>query len=203
MSFDMDRLFSFVCSEVARFSETHRDETFYGFAIDAALLCFNSEECFQKSLASYQNKWEQDSRVIAGWDELTERDLSQSEYLLELTAETEGLDLGDRAACLKVINDWRVKVRAKGNPYLRKDRIKGLRYNTGDWAYQGFATMTDEVGFDDAAYAKHYDMSERAQRVSRYGRAMDELVARAKKDKIFASLKRAPGFRVFRVEHDY
>ena len=52
-----------------------------------------------------------------------------------------------------------------------------LKMNTGDWAYQSFAELSEENGFDDELYQKHYDkaaMSEdgRAPR-TQYANAMN------------------------------
>ncbi len=49
--FDVERLADFAEAEIQTFAMMHQDETFYAFAIDAQLLCLNSEEQFQKTLA--------------------------------------------------------------------------------------------------------------------------------------------------------
>jgi hypothetical protein len=42
---------------IIEFSNKHRAEVFYGFAIDANLLCLNSEEQFNQILDKYRKDW--------------------------------------------------------------------------------------------------------------------------------------------------
>lgn len=56
MPFDVDLMLRHSLSAISEFSKRHQNETFYAFAIDAPLLCFNSIECFEKTLASYQSR---------------------------------------------------------------------------------------------------------------------------------------------------
>jgi hypothetical protein len=81
--------------------------------------------------------------------------------------------------------------------------MKTLRWNTGDWAYQGFATMTTGAGFDKRAYERHHGMDDDEQTVSAYGKAMDQLVEGLKKAGAFGCLRTTPTFRAMRVEHTY
>ncbi|MBV9849111.1 MAG: hypothetical protein JO250_05420 [Armatimonadetes bacterium] len=55
MMFDVEKLTDFAEAEIQRFATTHQDETFYAFCIDAQLLCLNSEEQLEKTLASHQH----------------------------------------------------------------------------------------------------------------------------------------------------
>jgi hypothetical protein len=75
--------------------------------------------------------------------------------------------------------------------------------NPGDWAYQGFAEMNDSVGFDMAAYETHYGLSDADQKITAYGIAMDQLVERLRRNRVFEDLKMSPDFYVCRVEHNY
>lgn len=45
---------AYALKAIADFAETHRDETFYGFSIDATMLCLNSDEAFQRTIAEYR-----------------------------------------------------------------------------------------------------------------------------------------------------
>ncbi len=56
-NFDIDKLTEFAIQEIKKFSSAHQSETFYGFSIDASLLCLNSIEEFEKSLAHYRKRW--------------------------------------------------------------------------------------------------------------------------------------------------
>ena len=84
-----------------------------------------------------------------------------------------------------------------------EESVAAMRRETGDWAYQGFAEMRDEDGFDRAAYRAHYDLDDAAQKTSAYGLAMDALLARLVARDAFASLRRTDDFLVIRVEHGY
>jgi len=58
--FDLDRLLEASVAAISTFATAHRSETFYAFAIDANMLCLNSEEKFAKSLREYQSKYPED-----------------------------------------------------------------------------------------------------------------------------------------------
>ena len=203
MSFDLEKLLTFCLNEIQVFSEKHKNETFYGFAIDASLLCLNSIEEFDKTLQKYQTNWEKKARNIVTWEELTEKDLADAEYLLGLEERYNNLNRDDKNACLAVINEERRSYREKGNPYKKKEEIMELKENTGDWCYQGFADMSSEVGFDETAYSAHYDMSDEEQLNSEYCLAMDELIEKLNASNIFDCLKQTDDFYVIRVEHNY
>lgn len=55
--FDVPLLADFATQAIKEFSEKHKDETFYGFAIDGDLLCLNSEEKFNHTIQEYKEKW--------------------------------------------------------------------------------------------------------------------------------------------------
>lgn len=74
MSFDIERLVEFCIMEISKFAEHHKDENFYGFSIDANLLCLNSEEAAAATLNEYINNWETRHRTFNDWQELTEQD---------------------------------------------------------------------------------------------------------------------------------
>ena len=144
--FDVERLTAFCTEAIRAFAAEHPDETFYGFAIDARLLCLNSVERFEATRADE----EEDA----------------------------------------------------GGP-LDAAEVEELRRNTGDWAYQGFARMTPEHGFDEDAYREHYDLPDDRQPTSAYAVAMDDLVRRLTAGGAFDCLRRTPDFFATRVEHDY
>ena len=55
--FDTEKLTEFAIQKISEFAKEHPDEIFYGFSIDANLLCLNSEQEFQKSLKSYRERF--------------------------------------------------------------------------------------------------------------------------------------------------
>ena len=56
-NFDTVKLTKYIEQEILTFAKDHQNETFYGFAIDANLLCLNSIEKFEETLRKYQEKW--------------------------------------------------------------------------------------------------------------------------------------------------
>jgi len=202
MPFNVTKLKKFCIEEIRRFAKVHQNERFYAFAVDADLLCLNSEEGLKKTIKEYREQWENDFRPIDRWEDLSEDELRRLRWLLDMH-ESDGLNRSDHIACLAVINDFRQREREKGNPYRTKAGRKGLRENTGDWSYQGFARMTASAGFDPRAYSKHYNMDDDEQPFSAYAKAMDDLVKRLQKAGAFRCLKVSPKFRAMRVEHDY
>ena len=56
-NFDTEKLTQFAIKKISEFAKEHPNETFYGFSIDANLLCLNSEEEFKKSLKYYREKY--------------------------------------------------------------------------------------------------------------------------------------------------
>lgn len=116
----------------------------------------------------------------------------------------DGFAIDAALLCLSLASDTEA-----GRAYLAsrgeatEDAIAAMRRETGDWAYQGFAEMGAEHGFDRAAYRAHYDLDDAAQRTSAYGLAMDALLARLIARDAFAPLRRTDDFLVIRVEHGY
>lgn len=53
-NFNHDRMLNFAIHAIQKFSEVHQGETFYGFSVDASLLCLNTEEAFGATLAKYR-----------------------------------------------------------------------------------------------------------------------------------------------------
>ena len=54
--FDVPKMTQVAAAAIADFAKAHPDEHFYGFAVDANLLCLNSEEAFAQRLAEYQQR---------------------------------------------------------------------------------------------------------------------------------------------------
>jgi hypothetical protein len=58
--FNLSEMTKIAAAAISEFATAHLDETFYSFAIDANMLCMNSLEQFQKTLAYYQKKYPDD-----------------------------------------------------------------------------------------------------------------------------------------------
>jgi hypothetical protein len=207
MAYNTDKLFASSKAAIVSFAERHREETFYGFAIDASMLCLNSIEQFQITLTEYRNRWLRRTRELGSIAEMTAEDHEWDDFLLEICEINEGLDRSDDAACLKLLNESRARQREEGCPYDSKDHVLDLRKNTGDWAYQGFAELVRKDGFDERLYQKHYriamDSADGRAPHSKYARAMTELVERLVSEKTFSVLRCSEDFIATWADHDY
>ena len=154
--FDIEKMFIASKKAIENFAKKHSEETFYGFSIDASMLCLNSEEEFQKTLKHYQEEYP--------------------------------------------------------GSYNENNKIHELKYNTGDWCYQGFFDLED--GFDQDLYSEHYhipfdnknledeELVKLFQKTP-YHRAMSKLLEKLVENGAFDSLKKTTDFKVFLSEHDY
>lgn len=207
MAFDVDKLFTDCRAKIQQFARAHPRETFYAFAIDANMLCLNSNEQFARTLHEYQSRWERQTRTIESLAEMSEEDWRDDEFTLKLAQKHKGLDRANETAVLQVINDRRSHRRSKGCDYHKEEGIEGLRDNTGDWAYQGFADMEDQCGFDDDLYNDHYyaamDSDNGHAPDTEYAIAMTELIDRLRRSDAFDALKRTNDFVVSWVDHSY
>ena len=207
MPFDIDKLVAYCQSSVQQFAGDHRDEVFYAFAIDANMLCLNSLEQFAQTLHEYQSRWDRQTREIKAITDMTEEDWREEEFSLELARKYSGLDRNDDQAVLDVINEDRSRRRMEGCEYRSDAGIRSLRDNTGDWAYQGFADMDDEDGFDSDQYNDHYIEAGEADDGhaphTAYAVAMTELVNRLRSSDIFEPLKLSDDFTISWVDHNY
>jgi hypothetical protein len=207
MAFDIDKMTSFSISAIRAFSERHQSETFYAFAIDASMLCLNSEECAAATLTKYRDKWIQSTRELQSINHMTEADKKESKFVLDLAAKYKGLNLSDAEACLAVINRSRARRREEGCTYFTPQGVLTLRENTGDWEYQGFARLDEKHGFDHLLYSEHYDAAAESDDGhapdSDYAKAMTSLVSALIAADAFSCLKRSSDFKISWVDHDY
>ena len=84
--FDVERLADFAETALQNFALAHQNETFYAFAIDAHLLCLNSEEQFQKALAASRlnpGDWEYQGFAMFGEQNGFDGDLYGEHYTLD------------------------------------------------------------------------------------------------------------------------
>jgi hypothetical protein len=206
MAFDIQRRFDFCRLSVGRFAPDHSGETFYAFAIDANLLCLNSLEAFAKTLEGYQSRWDRRTRFIESISDMTYDDWRYEQVGLKIAEKHDGLDRRNEEAVLALINESRSRRRAEGCTYRTSEGIRDLRDNTGDWDYH-FASMDENVGFDDELYDDHYDEAMGSDDGhaphTDYAIAMTELVDRLRRSDIFRPLKMTDDFRVSWVDHDY
>lgn len=90
--------------------------------------------------------------------------------------------------------------------YKEDNRIQGLKANSGDWQYQGFAEFTQENGFDDAGHEHHYNLHlplpEGETIATEYGAAMEELMQLLRQRNAFGPLRRTDDFSISREDYD-
>jgi hypothetical protein len=55
--FNITKMLNFASVAISEFAVAHQHETFYAFAIDSNMLCLNSIEQFQKTLAKYKHNY--------------------------------------------------------------------------------------------------------------------------------------------------
>jgi hypothetical protein len=87
--FNIEKLTEFAIAEIEKFAAAHQDETFYGFAIDADLLCLNSVEHFERSLSEYRTNWDYRNRKTRGQHENPYFDPTEIEELRQNTGDWE------------------------------------------------------------------------------------------------------------------
>jgi hypothetical protein len=79
--------------------------------------------------------------------------------------------------------------------------------NTGDWAYQGFADLTEEHGFDAELYNDHYyaamETDDGHAPNTEYAKTMTSLVEKLKEVKAFELLNVTDDFTATWVDHSY
>ena len=156
MPYDVEKLVNYCEAAINAFARKHDNETFYAFAVDADMLCLNSLEQFAVTLKDYQDRWDRRTRAIDSPNDMTEEDWHEEKFLLGLEERHCGLDRSDKHACVAAINKSRERRRQEGCEYRTPAGILELQMNTGDWAYQGFADLREEHGFDSGLYSDHY-----------------------------------------------
>src|SRR5262245_9050697 len=206
MPFDVDKLLPYCRERIAQFAPDHSSKTFYAFAIDANMLCLNSVEEFAKTLHKYQSRWDRRTRSITAIADLTDEDLRNEKFRLGLAESCKGVDRSDSDAVLAEINEGRSRMRSEGCEYRIAEGIRSLRENTGDWAYQGFADMDEDHGFDrDLYFNVHYyeSSADGGAPHTQYAIAMTELVERLRSSDAFKPLQLTDDFTVSWVDHNY
>lgn len=130
---------------IDKFALDHQDETFYAFAIDAGLLCMNSEEGAQKILNQYSENWEKKSGTLITLNSISSQEVESARFQYDyLTSKQktkfENFDhyLDDY---ISTYNELAKQNIANGNPYKTERKRLAIRFQTGDWAYQGFSKL--------------------------------------------------------------
>jgi hypothetical protein len=85
--------------------------------------------------------------------------------------------------------------------YKDPNNLRHLKFNTQNWAYNDFYTLTDEDGFDRASFEKHCTMSMSDQLTSDYMNAMKKVLEILNNASAFDCLDKTSDFISNITEH--
>lgn len=185
-----DCLFNITVEQIKRFTSTHQDETFYGFALDCnseygnVLLCLNTPESLRQRSIEYA-----DNSTQPSWCDKFDRDFE--EILRE-----------------KIIDEPE-----KTTP---EEEAKKLRWSLGDWKYQGFSWDSEdfESGWDSFEQAVLDQCTEEQENdeedeetfmtpvQEKFMLSMCRVLIRLEGCKVFNTLKLTDDFKVYVADHD-
>ncbi len=125
-----------------KFSLLHKSETFYAFAIDSGLLCMNSEEGLLQILDQYAKDWEKNLGDLLTLDNLSAEFLEEVNSSFNIHLKRGRYTKNEFQKYLedytKIYNENLLSKKQSGNPYKTEKKRNDIRYQTGDWLYQGF-----------------------------------------------------------------
>ncbi len=207
--YDIKKVFMNAIKQIKEFSKNHQGEHFYAFAIDAGMLCLSSEEGFNRIIETYSENWQKSHEKIRSREDLDENEFeiieeeykSMPERLLKKRKINNLREYIDYY--LEIENEVNQNALEKGNPYKNEEKVISLRYNTGDWPYQGFGKL--DLEDLDSVYEEHYIITEEEQQNSEYSQLVKNLlnIFNRNKDNVFTSLKCTKDFEVLNAEHKY
>lgn len=158
-------LLNLIQDSVKEFLNQHKDLSFYCFAFDCnaayadVLLCFNTEEYFEKTLKYYQNSYKDKPQEY--------KDHIEENYDVKYYS------------------------------YQSNEAIIDLKYNTGDWKYQGFKTFKVLDNVEDEEFGC-VDEDE-AKIIMKFNY---ELLDAFCKTDTFRNIPKTDDFRVLCIDHD-
>lgn len=131
---------------IQEFILLHQKETFYAFAIDAGLLCMNSEEGAQKVLNQYIENWEKNSGTLLTFDSINSLEVESARFQYNSLVKHGRTKIQSFDQYLEnYISAYNESIEMNiknGNPYKTEKKRQSIRFQTGDWAYQGFNQMS-------------------------------------------------------------
>ncbi len=207
--YDIKKVFADAVKQIHEFAAKHKEETFYAFAIDAGMLCLSSEEGFQKVVKEYRDRWQASNEKVMTREDLEEHEIEMYKMIFDsrppsIVARSKVANLDEYIEQqIQRKNESRREALEEGNPYDKEEKAIELRYNTGDWPYQGFGDLNYQGS--EAVYEEHYDMTDEEQENSEYSQFIKNLlnVFERNKDKVFAPLNCTADFKVINAKHDY
>ena len=120
------------------------------------------------------------------------------ETFYALTIEGNSLSLNSEESFDKTLKRYQTE---SPEYYSDADDIEDLKFNSGDFEYQGFAFLTK--GFVYHEYDEHCNLDWNGRASSNYTIAMEALIKKLKDQKVFKPLKITKDFKVLQVEHTY
>jgi len=205
-SHDLKKIFLGAVLQISEFAKAHRKETFYAFALDDGLLCLNSEEKFNATLKKKQDAWERDTKAKLSIETVSAEML---EHYQEVFENLKRSKLNDHETFNEYLKEQieldqigQKRAIAEGNPYLKPEEIQSLKYNTGDWSYQGFGELSSKKnvsGIDEGKFIfAGVDTEIAADKP--VGPACLKLIE-LNSGLVFSELKITSDFRIFQFKH--
>lgn len=115
--------------------------------------------------------------------------------------------IDDGLLCLNSLEEFEntlKKYQEKDEIYKRNEEIEDLKYNTGDWTYQGFANLNNAPGYNIRLYNKFYKLgfyggTEHELKSTKYYTAMCKLIEAIEGSTAFKRIPKTTDFRTFVV----
>ncbi|VXB20280.1 hypothetical protein FLAVO9AF_120069 [Flavobacterium sp. 9AF] len=209
-NYTIEKVFKNAINQINEFTKHHKEEHFYAFAIDSGMLCLSSEEGFQKIVEQYSKDWLESNKKAKSREHLLDDEIEiikdEYEFCKKSTIGKNQLDSNKITNLeeyieywLKIENKVRERNLRKGNPYINEERIEAIKYNTGNWPYQGFGNLNFES--DETSY----ETKEKTFNYQSYREFTDKLLDLfdKNKDMAFSQLKRTPDFKIIKTRHIY
>jgi len=115
--------------------------------------------------------------------------------------------IDDGLLCLNSLEEFKntlKKYQEADERYRRDEEIEDLKYNTGDWGYQGFASLNDSPGYNVSLYKKFYQRgfygaTEQELKSTKYYTAMCKLMKVLEESETFKRIPKTTDFKTFVV----
>lgn len=209
-NYTIEKVFENAVEQINEFAKHHKEEHFYAFAIDSGMLCLSSEEGFLKIVEEYYSAWQKSHEKLKRREHLLDDEIEiiedEYEFCKKSTIGKNQLDSNKITNLeeyieywLEIENEVREDNLRKGNPYVNEERIEAIKYNTGDWPYQGFGNLNFES--DETSY----ETKEETFNHQYYREFIDKLLELfdKNKDMVFSQLKRTSDFKIIKTKHIY
>lgn len=113
--------------------------------------------------------------------------------------------IDDGLLCLNSLEEFKdtlKKYQEAHERYKRDEEIEDLKYNTGDWAYQGFARLNSSPGYNVSLYKKFYNLgfrgaTEQELKSTKYYIAMCKIMKVLEESEAFKRIPRTSDFKTF------